>query len=624
VFVQKGYGPGSFNFKHTWVATDKLVFDSLAQYTGGGFSLIEQPGTEGVQGLVNRDTNFASRGLYTTHVDYIRPTTEIKTDSSYFFSNLMGGDHTTKFGVRYRNTPYSTYSMANGGAFARVSTRYNNPGLNPRPGSACPEGLGCVLGPDRAQVYREGNTQTGQFTYGAYFQDNYTRGRLRLNLGVRWDYQNDEARAGCVGENPLLPSLLPGQCFEGADRNVNYSDVSPRISATYDLLGTGKTVVKGGFAQYYGQGVGLSSSLSLLGSVTITFQNTTSRTCWNDANGDFFVDANELNLTNPACTQYPSTFDPTTALRNTSPDTVDPNLRNDRITEFTAGIDHELLPNFAVGVNYIRRDFDRFNANIRVGETEDMWLRREWTEQDFLNEGLDPPSQFGLPTTGWIYYEFDPNVVRPEAVYNRSNVNEKRHYNGVDFTVTKRFADRWMANLAATVQTNVTDRDFCVYRNNEYDCTNSDKSVGLNTGTLFLVKLNGMYALPGGWNASANLQIKQGQNRSIGFDGPQTRSGGLNSSGTSLLTLPNSAVTFQAYEYGTNREPLEHLLDAQVTKSFDLRGGKNRLSLIFSVFNVLNANTVRGLRNDLNNTNFGEITSILSPRIGRIQASITF
>ena len=43
-----------------------------------------------------------------------------------------------------------------------------------------------------------------------------------------------------------------------------------------------------------------------------------------------------------------------------------------------------------------------------------------------------------------------------------------------------------------------------------------------------------------------------------------------------------------------------------------------------SVFNVLNANTVRGYRNDLNNTNFGEVTSILAPRVARIQASITF
>jgi hypothetical protein len=136
------------------------------------------------------------------------------------------------------------------------------------------------------------------------------------------------------------------------------------------------------------------------------------------------------------------------------------------------------------------------------------------------------------------------------------------------------------------------------------------------------MKLNGMYALPKGFNASANLQVQEGGNRGIFFDGPQTRSAGLNAAGTILLSL--TALNFTAYESGSQRLPLVHLLDAQVTKSIDLRGGKNRLSLIFSAFNVLNANTIRGRNNDLNSANYDRVTSILSPRVGRVQASITF
>ena len=71
--------------------------------------------------------------------------------------------------------------------------------------------------------YRGANTTTGLYTVGAYLQDNYTKGRIRLNLGVRWDYQNDEARAGCVEANPIVPDLLPDQCFEGADRVTSTS-----------------------------------------------------------------------------------------------------------------------------------------------------------------------------------------------------------------------------------------------------------------------------------------------------------------------------------------------------------------------------------------------------------------
>jgi len=605
VFRQTGHGLGSFNFKHTWVATDKLVFDTLVQYTDGGFNLIEQPGGRDIQRLVNRETDFVSRGLGSNASNIVRPTTEVKTDSSYFFSNLLGGDHTTKFGIRYRDTPWQTDTYWTGGAEARISDNF---GLRPD-GS---------LGPDRARLYRPGSNPTGLYTVGAYLQDNYTKGRLRLNLGLRWDYQNDEAKAGCVDANPIIPDLLPAQCFDGADRNVNFSDISPRVSATYDLLGTGKTVLKGGYAQYYGQGVGLAGALNLIGSVTVTFQNTTSRTCWNDANGDYFVQRDELNLTNPSCIQYPGTFDPATGLRQQTQNEVDPNLKNDRTQEATAGIEHELMPNFAVGVNYIHRLYDRFNSSIRIGETKDMWVAREWTDADFIAEGLEPPSQFGLPSTGWIYYEFNPNLVRPPGITRTQNVAETRRYNGVDLTVTKRFSDRWMMNGALTVQRRIDDPDFC------FDCTNQNKSFGINNQTLWILKLSGMYALPKGFNASANLQMQQGPNRGIQFDGPPDgyRSGGISSTSGNPLTLDDVRLT--AYEVGTFREPMVHLLDAQVTKSIDLRGGRNRLSLIMSVFNVLNANTVRGYNNNLNSSNFDNVTSILAPRVARVQASITF
>jgi hypothetical protein len=517
--------------------------------------------------------------------------------------------------VRFRNTPFDTQAYANGGAFARVSTRYHAD--NPNYGSV---NSGGPLAADRALLYREQNTSTGLYTYGAYLQDNYSRGRLRLNLGVRWDYQDDEARAGCVEANPLVPDLLPAQCFDGADAGKAFSDISPRLSATYDLFGTGKTVLKGGFAQYYGQGVGLSNGLSLLGGVTMTFQNTPTRTCWDDVNGDMFVQANELNLANPDCGSLPSNFDRETLLRTTSLDEVDPNLKNDRTTEFSAGVEHELFPNFAVGVNYIRRTYDQFRSDIRIGETKDMWIAREWTDADFIAEGEPSPGSLGLPSSGWIYYEFNPNLVRPANIELTQNVTEERTYDGVDFTVTKRFSDRWSMNAAITVQKRIEDPDFC------FDCTNLDKTFGINDITKYIVKLNGSYALPGGWNASANLQMAQGQNRNITIDGPPSgyRSGGISSTTGNPLTLGGQGLNFTVNPYGTEREPLEHLLDAQVTKSFDLRGGRNRLNLVMSVFNVLNANTVRGYRNNQSLSNFGEVTSILAPRVARIQAAISF
>ena len=46
-------------------------------------------------------TNIWTRS-YQRSIQGPRPNTEIKTDSSYFWSNLLGGDHQVKFGVRYK------------------------------------------------------------------------------------------------------------------------------------------------------------------------------------------------------------------------------------------------------------------------------------------------------------------------------------------------------------------------------------------------------------------------------------------------------------------------------------------------------------------------------------------
>jgi hypothetical protein len=504
--------------------------------------------------------------------------------------------------VRYRNTPWQTDATLGGGATARYRTTSFNGGQ---------------YGPDSVLIRRDSTNPTRLFTVGTYLQDNYTRGRLRLNMGIRWDYQNDEALAGCIEGNPLLPDLLPAQCFDGADRDVNFSDISPRLSATYDLFGTGKTVLKAGYAAYYGQGVGLSAALSQLGAVTLTFQNATGRTCWNDANGDQVAQRDELNLALAGCLVYPSAFDPATGLLNRTLNEVDPNLRNDRTREANVGVEHELMPNLAVGANYIYRYYDDFSYSPRIGELASHYVDRTWSDADFLAAGLDAPSQFGLPSTGWVYSEIDPTITRVPGTTRTTNNNEYRVYNGVDLTVTKRFSNKWMMNASLTVQDR-KDHNITTIG----DRSNDDKFEGKTTGTHYIMKLNGMYALPKGFNASANLQVQEGGNRGIFLDGPQTRSGGLNAAGTALLNL--GALNFTAYENGSQRLPLVHLLDAQVTKSIDLRGGKNRLSLIFSAFNVLNANTIRGRNNDLNSANYDRVTSILSPRVGRVQASITF
>ncbi len=115
------------------------------------------------------------------------------------------------------------------------------------------------------------NTQAG-----LYLQDDWQASeRLTLNLGLRWDYEsnmiNNDFRTP-----PELVTAMQGACrtygapvggqttwclrdfldldkytTDGSDRDPYYGMIQPRLGFSYDVGGTGKTVVFGGWGKYY-------------------------------------------------------------------------------------------------------------------------------------------------------------------------------------------------------------------------------------------------------------------------------------------------------------------------------------------------------------------------------------
>ncbi len=388
----------TYQLTHTWLPSDKLVFVNQITYVEGGFFLDSHDYTTcgsssyardlagddptnaacewNVQQLRNSTTGFTSRSV-TDSYQTARPSWEVKTDDNYFLPHVLGGDHALKFGVGWRKNPVLTFSHYEGGAEDSVQCVGNN---KANCGPIGPDGandlfvpLGAAAGlvPRSATLRRDSLFNNGWWTWDGYIQDSYTTKRLTISGGVRDDYQNSEFLGGCVSANVILPTLLPQQCQGTASPNQPFQNLSPRVSATYDLTGHGTTAIHASYNYYFQTEEVLADGLSNLGSIRLTYGNNqtsgacstaANASCWEDLNPNGLVTANELIGTPTAST---SRF-VNGVLTNLLPD-IDPNQKLGRTREAVVGIDHQLAGNLHVSLDFTHRYSDFGSTGYILG-----------------------------------------------------------------------------------------------------------------------------------------------------------------------------------------------------------------------------------------------------------------
>jgi hypothetical protein len=594
-FVQKAVGKefGKWGWltgpSPVWKASDQHIFsdrwlvEAQWAHVGNNFILdFQSPELNDVQPSYEISTGVWGRS-YQRSGPYIRPTNSFDLVTNYFLPGALGGDHQFKAGLRWRIAMAHSEVHRGGNTIARFSNGVAS----------------------QAYLYRDSITEYDLKTWAAYLQDTYTVKRLTLNLGFRWDRQDDYARATSVPAHPFAPEWLPAVTFNGADAGVVWNDISPRLGLTYDLFGTAKTVAKASYAIYYGQmSTGqLSSTLNPVTEAMIGFP-------WTDLNGDRFVQRNELDFSR--ILTYGGNYDPADPAALRTVGQVDPNIKSDRTFEVIVGIDHELMPNLAVGASYIWRKYDRFAWNDRIGFGSEDYVARTFTPT------CTAPSARCEPVT---YYE--PTRFLPAPYMYTNHPDRYRSYNGVELTLTKRYSDRWQGSFSFAYNDAVDHWDSPnAYEDPTPRTTGGSPSMALYipsqqyapeagasgidnvfVNAKWLVKASGLYTLPW-WDIGVSGFFNARQ----GYPFPQT---------VRVPSRANAAglVDVLLDPLGEVRLDNFYMVDFRVDRAFTF--GTTKVVPSIDIFNLSNVNTVLARRRIQTASDANNISGIVAPRVIR-------
>jgi hypothetical protein len=342
------------------------------------------------------------------------------TNSQWSFKSTnmfkAGGNHQLRYGVTYEDVEYDTITQRTGPTFTLPN------GVQTKTGGS----ISVLPDTTYGKIYRvtRGNYEnvkaTPQKYVSLFLQDTWQIGRLTLRPGVRYE----QAELKGSANNPLCHA---NDSFVGAGDgsgtlipcDIKWKDNwAPRIGATYDIAGNGKSKIFASFGRFY---VRVPNDLAV-------------RALSADA-GISRADYFDANLTQPVpngtlAAKTTSHF----ILAGSAPSAFDPSAKITYQQEFSAGVEFEAAHSLNVGVRFVHRTIPRVmedSQNVPVGMCE---------LGTSIPEVPDPCS------TNYLIRDVavnSPPVPHFPGYPDASFENPQHKYNAIEVTAMKSFSNNW-------------------------------------------------------------------------------------------------------------------------------------------------------------------------------------
>ena len=355
------------------------------------------------QTLLDTATSIRTRN-YFAGTERWRDRYQINATAQYYLDEALGGRHEFKFGFDQSHMPVENRTV-----------RFDDVDLTYRSTTNLTENVTMFATPFFSK--------TAVNVTALYVQDSYAVKNLTVTGGLRFEWLEGylpEQSSPPSRFFPDLPRSFPEQ------RNlVDWNTLGPRISAAYDLMGDGRTALKGAAGRYY---YVIASGGGVLDGANPN-ANYSQQFTWNDANGD-----RHFQLGEQIGTPVISRVDPTTI-------SFDPDYRRPYTDEYTGGVDHELFPALRLSAVYTHRREKNPQATSNPANPYDTFLT---TRPDLGRDGVagtadDSTFQFYNRTSTAVNQTFFTN--------DRTFLQT---YNGIEITGTKRMSNRWQMLVGYT------------------------------------------------------------------------------------------------------------------------------------------------------------------------------
>ncbi|MGE0359116.1 MAG: hypothetical protein AB7H93_24290 [Vicinamibacterales bacterium] len=547
------------------VVGQRGVFDARFGRMWGDFPSRYQ---EGATEIALRDTVRNTR-VNAAEIQSINPNHRYQANGnfSYFVPSLLGGTHDFKVGVQLSWERMAYDRIRNGDILLEMR-----------------DGV-----PFQAQIANTPIVSDHKMeTWGAFVQDRWVIGRATINIGVRFD-----GASGYLPEQASPAGRYVGErSFSKTDIYDFSMNIGPRLGISYDVFGNGQTAVKAYYGRFYNQ----------FGSEIVEATNlnalATQNVAWTDSNGNLRLDAGELG--------------PVPAFARGLFPRFDQDADRPYSDEINVGVEHQLIPNLAVGVSYHRRQHRQ-----GLGLTDAARPAEAFTPE--ARTFTNPESG---QTESITVYRLRPEYgTQQNRVITNVDVLES-DYNGVTFDIQKKMSNRWQLLAGLSLQKHRGFDHSGTYTQggtvgacalvNDPNCLINRDGGSVFTDVPWVLNLSGSYTLP--WQ-DITLAAKYNAR-----DGDPLNRTQVFSFANATLTQPS--VTVRVAQRGTDRtETVNQFLDLRASKR--LRVGPASLEGTIDLFNVMNANHVL-LQNEGLGTTWGRPTRILTPRIIRFGLTARF